>query len=225
MYIVIAGAGLVGRGLASRLVKARHDVVVVDSNKAVCEWVAAHVGALAQHGSATNIEVLRQAGLERADVAVSTMRGDADNLAFALLAKSFGVERVIARLRNQDYESAYRMAGVTTTMHVADVFANQLLLEIEEPHLRQVHTFAAGDASIVVDTVPDGAAVVGKTVSEVAADADFPDACVITGIYRPETQDFIIPRGGAQVQAGDRVFLVAEHANLKKASKFLHRKA
>jgi trk system potassium uptake protein TrkA len=223
MYIVIAGGGLVGRGLAGRLVKARHDVVVVDKNKAVCEWVAAHLGALAHHGSATSIGVLRQAGLERADVAVSTMRGDADNLAFALLARSFGIERVIARLRNQDYASAYKMAGVSTTMHVAEVFANQLLLEIEEPHLRQVHTFAAGDASIVVDTVPDGAAASGKTVSEIAADADFPDACVITGIYRPETQTFIIPRGQAEIQAGDRVFLVAEHANLKKASKFLHR--
>jgi len=223
MYIVIAGAGLVGRGLAQRLVRARHDVVVIDSDKTVSEWVAAHTGALAQHGSATNIEVLRQAGIERADVAVSTMRGDADNLAFALLAKSLGVERVIARLRNQEYEAAYRMAGVTTTMHVADVFANQLMLEIEEPHLRQVYTFAAGGASIVVDTVPERAAVAGQTVGGIAADEAFPDACVITGIYRPETQTFIIPRGGAQLQAGDRVFLVADQSNLKKASKFLHR--
>ena len=110
-------------------------------------------------------------------------------------------------------------------MHVADVFANQLMLEIEEPHMRQVYTFAAGGVSIVVDTVPERAAVAGKTVGEIAADADFPDACVITGIYRTETQTFIIPRGQAELQAGDRVFLVAEHANLKKASKFLHRKA
>jgi len=223
MYIVIAGAGLVGRGLAQRLVKARHDVVVIDSDPGISEWVAAHTGALAQHGSATNIEVLRQAGIERADVAVSTMRADADNLAFALLAKSLGVERVIARLRNHEYETAYRMAGVTTTMHVADVFANQLMLEIEEPHLRQVYSFATGQAAIVVDTVPERAAVVGQTVGQIAAAADFPDASVITGIYRPETQTFIIPRGDAQIQAGDRVFLVADHRNLKKASKFLHR--
>ena len=30
MYVVIAGAGLVGRGLAGALVRSRHDVVVVD---------------------------------------------------------------------------------------------------------------------------------------------------------------------------------------------------
>jgi len=225
MYIIIAGGGLVGRGLAQRLVKARHDVVVIDKSKAVCEWVAARLGALAHHGSATSIDILQQAGIERADVTVSTMRADADNLAFAMLARSFGVERVIARLRNPQYESAYRLAGVTTTVHVSDVFADQLLLDIEQPHLQQVYTFAAGQASIVVDTVPDGSAAAGKTVSEIAASPDFPNACVITGIYRAETQTFVVPRGQAQIQASDRVFLVAEQANLRKASKFLHRKA
>jgi len=225
MYIVIAGAGLVGRGLAEQLVKARHDVVIIDKDREVCEWVASRLGAMALCGGATSIDILRQAGIDRADVAICTMRADADNLAFAVLAKSFGVQRVIARLRNPEYEGAYRLAGVNTTVHVANVFASQLLLEIEEPHVRQVYSFGAGQASIVVDTVPDGAAVSGKTVSEVGADADFPDECVITGIYRPETQTFIIPRGRAQILSGDRVFLVAAHANLRHASKYLHRKA
>jgi len=108
---------------------------------------------------------------------------------------------------------------------VAKVFTSQLLLEIEEPHLRLVHSFGAGRVSIVVDTVPEGAAVSGKTVSEIAAENDFPNECVITGIYRPETQTFIIPRGPAQILGGDRVFLVAERATLRHASKFLHKKA
>jgi len=225
MYIVIAGAGLVGRGLAAQLVKARHDVVVIDKDRDVCERVVSRLGAMALAGSATNIEILKQSGIDRAEVAVCTMRADADNLAFALLAKSFGVQRVIARLRSPAYESAYKLAGVNTTVHVAKVFASQLLLEIEEPHLRLVHSFGAGRISIVVDTVPDGAAASGKTVSEIAADNDFPNECVVTGIYRPETQTFLIPRGQAQILGGDRVFLVAEQANLRHASKYLHKKA
>ena len=223
MYIVIAGAGLVGRGLAERLIEAHHDVVVIDQDKSICEWMAANLGALSLHGSATNIEILEQAKMDNADVAVATMRVDADNLAFAMLAKSFDVPRVIARMRNRRYEEAYKRAGVATTVHVADVFANQLLLQIEEPHLRQVATFGAGRASIVVDTVPEGAAISGKPISDIASDDDFPDHCVITGIFRPEGQAFIIPRGSATVEAGDRIFLVAEHKNLRKASKFLHR--
>jgi trk system potassium uptake protein TrkA len=224
MYIVIAGAGLVGHGLAERLLEARHDVVIVDKEKEVCELMASGLGVRAHHGIATDIEILEQAGTSKADVAVATMRADADNLAFSLLAKSFDVPRVIARMRNPRYEAAYKEAGVTTTVHVGDVFVNQLMLDIEEPHLRRLATFGAGKVAIVADTIPEAAAVSGRSVSEVAAEADFPDECVITGIYRPETQKFIIPRGSAELRGGDRVFLVAEYPNLRKASKFLHRK-
>jgi len=223
MYIVIAGAGLVGSGLAERLIEARHDVVVIDQDKAVCEWIASRLGVPALHGRSTDVDILEQAGIARADVGVGTTRVDADNLAFALLARSFDVPRVIARMRDPRYEAAYRRAGVTTTIHVSDVFINQLMLDIEEPHLRRVATFGAGKAAIVVDTVPEGALVSGQTVSQCAVDPEFPGDCVITGIYRAETQQFIIPRGSAEVRAGDRVFLVAEYATLRKASRFLHK--
>jgi trk system potassium uptake protein TrkA len=210
MYVVIAGAGLVGGGLAERLCEAKHDVVVIDQNRGVCELVTQRLGAMTFCGSATSMDVLEQAGTARADVAVATMRSDADNLAFALLAKSVGVPRIVARMRDQRYERAYKEAGVAATVQIVDVFVNQLLLEIEQPHLRQVATFGTGGASIVVDTVPEAAAVAGKTIGEVGASGEFPAKCVVTGIYRPE--------------AGDRVFLVASHQDLRKASRFLHRR-
>jgi trk system potassium uptake protein TrkA len=224
MYIVIAGAGLVGGTLAEKLSEARHDVVVIDHSREVCERIASTLGVLVVCGEATDVDVLEQAGVQKADVAVATMRVDADNLGFTVLAKSYDVPIVIARMRNPRYESAYQQAGVTATSHIVDVFVNQILLEIDEPHLRQIATFGAGKAAIVVDTVPDGAAVSGKTVSQIAADPGFPSECVITGIYRPEPQQFVIPRGSAEVRAGDRVFLVARIGDLRKASKFLHRR-
>jgi len=224
MYIVIAGAGLIGGTLAERLAEARHDVVVVDHSREVCERIASRLGVLVVCGEATDIDVLEQAGIQKADVAVATMRVDADNLGFSVLAKSYDVPSVVARMRNPRYESAYRHAGVTATSHIVDVFVNRILLEIEEPHLRQIATFGAGKAAIVVDTIPRNAAVSGKTVSQIAADSGFPPECVISGIFRPGTEEFVIPRGSAEIQGGDRVFLVARLKDLRKASKFLHRK-
>ena len=83
-------------------------------------------------------------------------------------------------------------------------------------------TVAIGDLG---DAVAENVAVAGKTVQAIAADEGFPDECVITGIYRPESQDFIVPRGDATINVGDRLFLVANSKNLRKASKYLHRKA
>lgn len=223
MYIVIAGAGLVGCGLAERLVEGRHDVVVVDVNRDVCEDLASRTGALVLNGSATDIDTLEQAGIDRADAAIATMRVDADNLAFATLARSYDVPRIIARMRDPRYGSAYEKAGVEATIHIVDVFVNQLLLLIDEPHLREIATFGGGKASIAVDTVPENARVSGQTVSQIAADPHFPSECVISGICRADTQEFVIPRGQAEIFAGDRVFLAADRANMRKATKFLHR--
>jgi trk system potassium uptake protein TrkA len=223
MYIVIAGAGLVGQSLAERLVENRHDVVVIDREKAICEQVATDTGALVLHGSATDVGILEQAGMSKADVAIATMRVDADNLSFSLLAKSYDVPRVIARMRNPRYESAYRMAGVSTTVRVVDMFVSQILLDIEEPDLRQLATFGPHNAAIVVASIPDDAAVHGKTIGQIATDSDFPAQCVVSGIYRPENQQFLIPRGPAEIRAGDRVFLVANQKDLRRAFKYLRR--
>ena len=224
MYIVIAGAGLVGRGLAERLIAGRHDVVVIDREGGVCDEVSAQTGALVLSGNATSIGILEEAGIRKADVAVGTMRSDADNLAFSLLAKSYEVPRVIVRMRNPRYESAYRTAGVTTTLRVVDLFVDQLLLQVEEPDVRQVATFGQGRAAIVMVTLPESAVVDGQTVQQVAGDAAFPSDGVITGIYRPAAAEFLFPRGSARLSAGDQVFLVAGRADLRKAAKFLHRR-
>jgi trk system potassium uptake protein TrkA len=223
VYIVIAGGGLLGRGLGKRLVEGRHDVVVVEQNRDVCERISSRVGALAIHGTATSIDTLEEAGIRKADVAVGALPLDADNLAFALLASNFEVPRVITRMRNPQYESAYKLAGVSRTLNISDMLVDRLALEIEQPTIRQVATFEKGKASIVVVTIPDGARVHGKTVKEIAQDKDFPDNCVIAGICREDVEEFVFPRGGAEVHSGDQVFLAAHTDNIRKAATFLHR--
>jgi len=223
MYVVIAGGGMVGGSLARELVVNRHDVVVVEQERAVCERIASRIGALAINGIATEIEMLEQAGIEKADVAVGALPRDADNLAFALLAKNFQVPRIIARMRSQRYETAYKMAGVTRILNVGDLFVRQLVLEIEQPTLRQVASFGGGKASIVVARIPEGALVNGETVEQIVKHDEFPSECVVAGIFREEKEEFIFPRGGIEVRSGDQVFLTANIGDVQKAAGFLQR--
>ena len=225
MYVVIAGGGLVGGTLAVKLAENRHDVVVIERDKEVCENIAARTGALVINGLATHIEILDDAGMDKADVAVGTRPYDAGNLSFALLARDFKVPRIIARMRSPRYAAAYRLAGVTRALDIGSLFVNQFTLEIEQPDLRQVATFGGGKGSIVVAVVPDAAAVHGKSVMEIARHRDFPNECLITGIYREKTRTFIIPRGGIEVQSGDQLFLAADTGNVRKAAEFLQRTA
>jgi Trk K+ transport system NAD-binding subunit len=77
--------------------------------------------------SIIDIHVLKEAGAEKADIILCFMRGEADNIALALLSKSLGIPRIIARMRDPHYEQAHTQAGVTTIMSVADLLINQIM--------------------------------------------------------------------------------------------------
>ncbi|MFP4588914.1 MAG: potassium channel family protein [Candidatus Bipolaricaulota bacterium] len=219
MYVLIAGAGLVGRGLAKRLVNNKHDVVVVDIDEEVCNKVYQEYGAVSVNGDATDVEVLEEAGLHRADVAVGTMRRDGDNLSFSLLANNLEVERIFARMRNVKYEEAYRAAGVTDVINIVDLYLEQFTMEIEQPKLQRVATLGGGEASIVIVSISEESKGAGKTIASITQDQEFPKQCVIAGIYRED--EFIIPRGDRTIEIGDRVFLAAATPDIKEAARYL----
>jgi trk system potassium uptake protein TrkA len=198
-------------------------VVVVDRDREVCEDLAARTGALVRFGNATDIDVLEEAGISKADVAAAATPNDADNLAFAVLARHFNVPRVITRMRNERYEAAYESAGVGEVINVVDLFVNQLVLEIEQPQLQQVASLGGGKASITIAVVPENSIAHTRTVADIAGDERFPKACVIAGIFRDETDEFIIPRGMREVRSGDKLFLVADTGNVSRAAAYLHK--
>jgi trk/ktr system potassium uptake protein len=223
MYIVIAGGGLMGGSLAMRLMANRHDVVIIERDKAICERLAARCGAVVLCGEATDFDVLEDAGVEKADVAVAALPFDAANLSFALLAREFKVPRIVARMRNQRYETAYKLAGVSRTIDTSGLFVRDVILEIEHPKLRHVATFGGGNGMIVASLIPDKALVHGKTVKDISHDKDFPPDCIITGIFREASDEFVIPRGDREVMSNDLVFLAAIADDVRKAAAFLQR--
>ena len=220
MRVVIAGAGLVGRGLARRLIEGKHDVVVIDADRETCERVYSQLGVTAVHGSATSIYTLEDAEVGRAECVAGLMRRDSDNLCFALLAKHLGAQRIIVRMRDPRYEEPYRLAGVTRVLNIVDLYLNQLTWEIEEPGVKEVTTFGEGNASIVFAKMPEHSRAAGRTVAEITQDADFPTDCVLAGVFRPATGQFIIPRGSAVVEVGDRVYLAGYTQQLRRAIRY-----
>jgi trk system potassium uptake protein TrkA len=221
MYIVIAGAGLVGMHLADRLTQSKHDVVIIDLDREVCEEAYRRLGAMTINGSATSVDILEDAGIRKADVAVGLMRSDADNLAFSVLAKSLEVPRVIARMRDPRYELSFRTAGVTRLVSIVDLYVEQLALEVEEPSVQRVATIGGGRAAIAIFQLPEKSPVHDMTVAELASKEGFPEDLVIAGIYREEEKEFIIPRGNRKLRSGDRIFMAAASDDLRKAAKFL----
>lgn len=220
MRVLIAGGGLTGRRLIARLAADRHDIVVIDLSRDVCEWISSKLGVSAIHGNATDVATLEEAEIGAADVAVALTGQSADNLAFSLLAKAAGVGRIIVRMVNPKYHQAYERAGVTSIIDIASLFLDQLLLEIERPQIHEVMTFGAGQGSILRLTLPETSRVVGETVDEIAAARRWPADALIAGIYREGTGELLIPHGSERLRAGDQLLVVAAAARGRDAVDF-----
>ena len=225
MYVIVAGGGMVGGGLVKALLENKHDVVMIEQSKQMCDSLYAETGVVAIHGTATSIRALTDAGVEKADVVVAATGTDADNLACAILAKSFDVPQIIVRMRNPDYRNAYRVAGATKIVRVTDLMINQMMIDIENPQVRRITTIGGGKANVFVIVVPEGARIASKSIVEITSDAEFPAQCVFVAVYNHDREEFCIPRGQQVINEGDELFLISKAEYIKKVVDLLTRKA
>ncbi len=202
-----------GTQLAARLVD-RHSVVIVERDFRLCEQVSHRIGAVTVEGSATAMDSLKEAGIRKADVAVGMMRGDADNLAFALLAKHYGVGQIAVRMRDQQFEEPYRLAGATLVVDAIDVVLAQIVMQIQFPQVRDAIPIGRrGEMSIFRVSIPAGAALDGMTVAEMDRQFGLSKKCTIVAAIDPS--DMVTPaRGDTVVQSGGEILFVTTPASL-----------
>lgn len=220
MYIIIAGGGIAGRNLTKDLVN-KHDVIVIEKKQSVAEKIYSRYGAVTVLGSATRIDILKEAGIEKCDVAIAVMRDDADNLSFSLLAKNFGVEKILVRMREPEYENAYEMAGATNIAATMELIVDRFITDIEEPDVRKVASLGDGKAEVSILTIPSDSKISGMKISEIVSQKNFPENCVIAGIFDKKQDRYIVPRGNRAIFAGNQVFLVASKDDMERAAAFL----
>ncbi len=115
MNIVIVGCGRVGAFLAGQLDKSGHQVTIVDLDRGSFAHLSRGFGGTTLLGNGTDMDILRQAGIEKADALFTLTEGDNRNLMAAQVAKQiFGVKQVIAKVNDPIRASTYRAHGIRT---------------------------------------------------------------------------------------------------------------
>ena len=100
MFTIVMGCGRVGARLANLLLPHGHEVVVLDTNPSAFRRVSAGTfTGTTMLGNGIDIDVLRRAGIERADAFVAATQGDNRNIMAAQIAKHvFKVPKVVTRI-------------------------------------------------------------------------------------------------------------------------------
>jgi trk/ktr system potassium uptake protein len=213
MYVVVAGGGHMGTHLVERLVAQGHETVVIDVDPRVTERIYSEQGVVVFTGSATDLGVLEQAGLKRAETAVAMTGRDSDNLSFCLLARHCGVPRVLARMLNPRYEVPYKLVGATKIHSEADILVDSFMTSIDFPEIGGLMQIGRGD--IVAFDVPilAGSGVDGMTIADIVQRPGFPKRCVFIGVER-ENGEVEVPKGATTIRGGTRVIVAAHRPDL-----------
>ncbi|WP_041077282.1 potassium channel family protein [Thermotoga caldifontis] len=109
LYIVIVGCGRIGSIVATKLSVSGSNVVVIDSDETALESLPEEFTGFKIIGDVTEISVLRDAKLDKADVLLALTGDDNTNFMVASVAKRFfGVKRVIARVNEPANEDIFK---------------------------------------------------------------------------------------------------------------------
>ena len=113
MRVVILGCGRVGARLAAMLDDEQHVVSVIDSALEAFERLPPSFQGLAVQGVGVDYDILRQAGIERADAFCALSNDDNTNIMASQVAKEvFKVSRVITRIYDPLRQATYRALGL-----------------------------------------------------------------------------------------------------------------
>src|SRR5512145_2246327 len=115
MHLIVVGCGRVGARLSLQMSSEGHEVVVVDKSPAAFKRLGRGFHGGMVTGVGFDRDVLREAGIERADALAAVTSGDNSNYIAATVARdTFRVPQVIARIYDPQREAIYRELGIRT---------------------------------------------------------------------------------------------------------------
>ncbi len=103
MKIIIAGAYAIGTHLARLLSRSREDITLIDESDERLASIGSDYDLLALNGQATSPRILRQAGVDGADLFIAVTPLETTNIAAAILAKKLGAKRTVAKIDNPEF--------------------------------------------------------------------------------------------------------------------------
>ncbi|MEW5759092.1 MAG: TrkA family potassium uptake protein [Candidatus Omnitrophota bacterium] len=210
MYVVIVGCGHVGSELAKLLAHEQHNVVVIDKEKNAFKNLGEAFNGLTLEGSGFDLDLLKQAGIEKADAFCAVTNIDNVNLISAQAAKKiFKVNKVICRVYDPDRARIYSTLGLDI-MSGTLLFAAMIRDKITETRFT---SYLIESKELAVMEIPLSQNYFGKQISAINIPYEFLVVAIkkIKGVFIPEPNTVL--------EKGDVLLAVIKTAALEEIKK------
>jgi trk system potassium uptake protein len=211
MYIIIIGCGRIGAYLA-RLLQDEHNVVVIDKYDKPLGRLGENFNGLTMRGDGMDLDVLKEAGIEKSDALAVTTSNDNTNIIIAQIAKRvFNLSKVVARVSDAGKSEIYRNFEVDT-VNSTSLFSSLIRDKIIE---RRFSTQILESNKLTLLEIKADQNYLGKKVKELNIPGEFQIIAILRG------DEPIIPEEALVIESDDIIVGIVRIASLKRLRKTL----
>lgn len=211
--VIIFGGGRIARKAATELGK-EMNIKIIEKDRDVCRKLSEKVpNALIINADGSDMEVLKEEGIQDADAFVAVTDSSEANIFACLAANRFGVRKTIAEVENLDYIPLAEGLDIGAVLNKKTIAASYIYQMLLDASVRGVHNLTSADAEIVEFEAKDGSVITRNKVK----DLDIPKEANIGGIVR--AGEGILVNGDTQIINGDLVIIFCKSHVIRNLEK------
>ncbi|MCH7732277.1 MAG: Trk system potassium transporter TrkA [Candidatus Marinimicrobia bacterium] len=223
MKVVIIGAGEVGFHLAKGLSEENFDITCIDISAAKCKRASENLDVIVVQGDGASPQVLKEALVQDADIAIAVTRVDEVNLIASQIAHELGARKIVARLRNTEYSRKNSIIhpekfGIDKIIHPEMAARREIVRLVMRTAASSVVDFEGGRLQLIGVRIENGCSLIGMNLIEVRqtkASFAFSTIAILRG------QNTVIPHGDFIFEPGDICYFLVRRERVNDLFKMM----
>lgn len=213
MRIIVVGCGNVGLTLTEQLSKEGHNITVIEEQSSVVQTAVNNLDVMGIVGNGASYSIMKDAGIDKADLMIAVTDSDELNLLCCLIAKKAGNCHTIARVRNPIYKKEINFIkeelGLSMVINPEEAAATEAGRLLKLPSATKIETFARGRAELVRLVIDENSRLKDLALKDIPS--DLKKHVVIAVVTRGN--DVYIPDGSFILRAGDEITIIGSSKN------------
>ena len=216
--VVILGGGNVGLAVAEAAEKSggRIRAKVVELSREVAERAAdALERTVVLHGDAMDLEILKEAGISRADAILAVTDDDKVNLLASVRAKAAGARMAISLVNDPSLVSMMEPLDIDAYINPRATTVSSILRHIRHGKVRAVYSVGDAEAEVIEAQVMDTSPIAGQRIRDI----DLPEGALVGSVMKG--RELVRPTGATRIDAGDVIALFCLAGDVPEVERLL----
>jgi trk system potassium uptake protein TrkA len=217
--ILIIGGGNVGLAVARALEEGpgRVRIKMIERDRRCAERAAeALERSIVLSGDGLDIELLREANIDRIDATLTVTDDDKTNLLAAVRAKAAGCGKTIALINDPTLVPLMEPLRLDAYINPRQTTVSSILRHVRHGRVRNVYSVGDAEAEVIEATVMSTSPLSGRTLRDVG----FPEGALLGAVLKRDGR-VVRPGGDTRIEDGDTVAIFALAEDVPEVERLL----